>query len=142
MLSDELFAFEFCASIHAVGACRVGLGVGRVLRSVEHIVGGNLHHPASTFAHCGCQITRRCGVESVAQGLVAFGFIYRSVGGAVYDAIDIVRIYECVDGIFVGNVKFIHISVEENVLAVSFLQQLDFVSKLAVAAGYQNVHVV
>ena len=66
----------------------------------------------------------------------------RSVGGAVYDAIDIVRIYECVDGIFVGNVKFIHISVEENVLAVSFLQQLDFVSKLAVAASYQNVHVV
>ncbi len=127
-------------AIHTVGAGRVGLDVGRVLGAIKYIVGANLHHPSVTFSHGDSQISRRFGVESRCQSLVALRLVHGRVGSAVHDAIDFVFFHEPVDGVAVSDVQFVDVGVEPVVFGIILLQHLHFVSQLAVAACDEYVH--
>ncbi len=127
-------------TVHAVGAGCVGLGVGRVLRAIEYIVGADLHHPSVTLSHGNSQVSWCLGVESRCQSLVALRLVHGRVGSAVHDAIDFVFFHEPVDGVAVGDVQFVDVGVEPVVLRIILLQHLHFVSQLAIAACDKYVH--
>ncbi len=131
---------QFGGAIHTVGAGGVGLGVGRVMRAVEYIVGADLHHPSVALSHGNSQVSWCFGVESRCQSLVTLGLVHGRVGSAVHDAIDFVFFHEPVDGVAIGDVQFANVGVEPVVLRIILLQHLHFVSQLAVAACNEYVH--
>ena len=133
-------ASQLSSTIHAVGTRCVGLGVRRVLRAIEYIVGADLHHPPVALGYGDSQISWCLGVESRCQSFVTFGLVHGCVGSAVHDAINFVFFHESVDGISVGDVQFVDVGVEPLVLRIILLQHLHFVSQLAVAACNEYVH--
>ena len=94
-----LFAGELGASIHAVWASRVGLGIWRMLGSVEYVVGGNLYQETLAALDGLCQIGRSLGIEKSTKFLVALCAVNSGVGCTVDDSVYLMFVDKCTDGL-------------------------------------------
>ena len=134
------FAGQLRRAVDTVGTRRVIFHIGRMLGSVEHVVGGNLNNPSATLLYGSCQVGWGYGVERSTQLFVALGLVDSSIGGTVHDAVNLVLRHELFYGQKVGDVELFDIGVEPLVLVVLILKQLHLITELSVATCNQYVH--
>ena len=106
-----------------------------MLRTVEHVVGGDLDHPTAPLSDGMRQIGGSLGVQTRTEFLVVLGLVDSSIGGTVHDTVDLVCLDESLDGRLVGDIQLGHIRIKIGVLGILLLQQLHFVSQLAITSG-------
>ena len=111
-----------------------------MVSAIKHIVCGNLDDPSATFLYgCG-QITRGHRIQQMTQFLILFCLIDSCICGTINDTIDGIFANECFNSSLVGDIQFCHIRIKIGMLGIGRLQQLYFISKLAITACNQYSH--
>ena len=111
-----------------------------MLGTIEDIVGGDLDRPTAPFSNGCSQISRGLGIQLRAQFLIILGLVDCRISRAVDDAINGVVLYKRLDGGLVSDIQLCHIRIKIGMLGMTSLQQLHFVSQLAITAGDQYIH--
>ena len=76
----------------------------------------------------------------MAQFLILFRLVNSGIGSTVHDAVNIILAHERLNGLLVGDVQFCHVRIKIGMLGIHLLQQLHFISQLAITARNQYLH--
>jgi hypothetical protein len=161
---DKVAAAEL---LHIGFAQQLGLAVGRngggqgtfiqrhtaVGCTGEYIVGRNMDQAGINLFACQCQVARAKGVDAVSGIAVGFAAIHVGKSSAVDDGIRLGAADIGHSGFAVGNIQLIHINGDHRCFAQALRQRakgaffisqlfLQLGSKLSMAAGNQNFHLV
>ena len=137
-----LFAFKLRATIGAVGTYAVSLHVGYMISAVKDIICRNLNEPTASTLNSLGQIGRCCGIEQCTEFYVRLSLVYSSIGGTIDDAVNLMFLDKGLYGFTISDVQFLYIRIKIHMLGMSFLQQLHFVSQLAITSRNQYIHLL
>ena len=129
------FTHKFRFAINAVRTSIVLLGIRHMLGAIKDIVSRYLDHPSATSSYRSRQVSWCLRIQAGTEFFVVLGLIDSRIGSAIDYTVNLVFIDEGLDSVLIGDIQLTDIRIKIGMLGVTRLQQLHFVSQLAITAS-------